>query len=77
MVCFLFVITAPVSPYTGAILPKCELTCSVPQVSIIGPLLFLIYINDTHHAVSKSRIYHFADDTNLLYTCKTLNFAKF
>ena len=25
-----------------------------------------------HHSVCKSTIYHFADDTNLLYSCKTL-----
>ena len=51
---------------------KREIRCGVPQGSILGPLLFLIYINDMHHAVCKSTIYHFADDTNLLYSCKTL-----
>ena len=28
---------------------------------------FLIYINDMHTAVKFSTVYHFADDTNLLY----------
>ena len=41
---------------------KREITCGVLQGSILEPLLFLIYINDMHHAVCKSKIYHFADD---------------
>ena len=38
----------------------------VPQGSVLVPLLFLIFINDLHNAISFSQPLHFADDTCLL-----------
>ena len=42
------------------------------QGSVLGPLLFLIYINDLNNAVEFSDVHHFADDTNVLYSSKSL-----
>ena len=38
----------------------------VQQGSVLGPLLFLIYIDVLHNAILYSKPYPFADDTNLL-----------
>ena len=42
------------------------INCGVPQGSVLGHLLFLLYINDLNQAIKSCKVHHFADDTNLL-----------
>ena len=44
----------------------------VPQSSALRPLLLLIYINDLHKAIKYCKVHHFADDTNLFHTSKSV-----
>ena len=49
------------------------ISCGVPQGSVLGPILFLIYVNDLSHAVGDEIAKLFADDTGLFTFGKNLN----
>ena len=62
-----------INGYNSDLMP---VDCGVPQGSVLGPLLFLIYINDLHKAIQYCKVHHFADDTNLFHasmSVKNLN----
>ena len=41
------------------------INCGVPQGSVLGSLLFLLYINNLNQAIKFCKVLHFADDTNI------------
>ena len=50
-----------------------NITYGVPQGSILGPLLFTLFINDIGQAMSNCKTNLFADDTSMLYKHKDIN----
>ena len=51
-----------------------QITCGVPQGSILGPLLFLCYVNDMSLSISSDcKLMLYADDSAILFSHKDVN----
>ena len=58
--------------YNGVNSETLSISCGVPQGSVLGPLLFLLYINDLPNISDKLSFFLFADDTNMYYESNDL-----
>jgi hypothetical protein len=54
-----------------------EIAHGVPHSSILGPILFLLYINDLPLNIMRSKTVLFADDTNILVSGENLNTLQY
>ena len=52
---------------------SCQINCGVPRGSILGALLFLLYINDLYNVSKVVDFIPFADDTNIFCSHKDVN----
>ena len=60
--------------YNGHRSLRNEISCGVPQGSILGPLFFLLDINEINNASNLLNLILFADDTNVFMSHKDLNY---
>ena len=52
------------------------MSCGVPEGSVLGPLLHLIYVNDFHNCSKLLDFHLFADDANLFFQHRDINMLE-
>ena len=65
-----------VTKVDGVLSDPLPVTCGVPQGSILGPLLFILYINDLHIYLQNSHVNLYADDTAISVSGTNLDVIK-
>ena len=53
-----------------------EITCGVPQGSILGPLLFLLLMNDIEHVITSCEVLLYADDMAIFFASKNVSLIE-
>ena len=59
--------------FNGVCSEPCQIKCGVPQGSILGLLLFLLYVNDLCNVSKVVNFILFADGTNIFFSRKDFN----
>ena len=61
---------------SGSLSKTCSLQCGIPQETILGPLLILLYIKDLLYRLTDSYRRMYVDDTHLTYADKDVNIIQ-